>query len=568
MSSQDQPDRGSTSKSDPLLNSKNSAEHIIKYPILPNDLDFETYRKTDKHYKEILDRFIPIASKSGVLDGEQVDSKEKRERTRYIMQMWPRDPNGEVMYEMPDGKMTSNRLPLWGATLYDFYFVKKTPSMDNMLTFISGSKIARWMRQKNELYAMDYIDQAENDEPEPRIIPPYHIGEFIELIEQQVHLRKTGRSMKVDKSTNEKISKCLLPPSEYPGRWPLVPFSTPTCRLQERIPFDKLPKTLIVHDPWGCLSGRNRKANGKQKWSKATDVVHTYILLRPSEEHARALVDASTTTTGGTQEAHLYITPKRRLGVGNHSYIYQAELELPRELLVKPKTCVTCSCEGEVISKEQNGDRVRELFKANKQHAPYCEHLDDGVPRPKIAKVSVTAKLTMPSTDDENHEQQLANEAWNYMHFPDHFFEHWNGYNIIRPCQDPVPVGAVVPQFYGYYMPKKKGRGFKSPILLLEHCGTQASMSSLTLEERRECWSLLERLHLGGFVHNSVYERNVLVQNGPIQWSPFERSSLHPRFRLIDFGRSQEDEAGTRALFEHSRADIEFGLDFIHHPNF
>ncbi|KLO09411.1 hypothetical protein SCHPADRAFT_834040, partial [Schizopora paradoxa] len=154
------------------------------------------------------------------MDDEQVDSK-KRERTRYIMQMWPRDPNGEGFGEMPDGKMTSNRLPLWGATLYDFYFVNRFPSVKGMLTVISGSKIARWMREKNELYAMDYIDQAENDEPEPKIIPPFYIGEFIELIEQQVHLKKTGR--------------------------------TPTCRLQERIPFDKLPKKLVVHDPWGCL---------------------------------------------------------------------------------------------------------------------------------------------------------------------------------------------------------------------------------------------------------------------------------------------------------------------------
>ncbi|KLO09412.1 hypothetical protein SCHPADRAFT_834018, partial [Schizopora paradoxa] len=300
------------------------------------------------------------------------------------------------------------------------------------------------------------------------------------------------------------------------------------------------------------------------KWSKATDVVHTYILARATERQGE-LVDVDTASPEGVQEAHLYITPKRRMGVGNHSYIYQAELELPRELLVKPKTCAICSCEGEAIAKEEEEDHVREIHEIKKQHAPYCEHLDDGVPRPKTAKVSVTAKLTMPRSRSENHEQHLSNEAWNYMNFPDSFFEHWNGYNIIRPCHDPVPVGAVVPQFYGYYRPEEKGKGFKSPILLLEHCGVQANMRSLTLEERRECWSLIERLHLGGFVHNSVYERNVLIQNGPVQWSPFRRSSLHPRFRLIDFGRCEEvDECGGNAYTEHDRTDRQFRLDFLH----
>ncbi len=91
----------------------------------------------------------------------------------------------------------------------------------------------------------------------------------------------------------------------------------------------------------------------------------------------------------------------------------------------------------------------------------------------------------MPKGNGENHPEHLRNEAWNYMDFPEHFFEHWNGYNIIKPCHDPFPVGAVVPQFYGYYVPDKScGKGFMSPILLLEHCGKQANMKTLTLEER------------------------------------------------------------------------------------
>lgn len=186
-----------------------TVNYTIQYPILPDGLDFETYRKTDPHYKGMLEKFAPLVSKSGILDDESVDSEKKRERTRYIMQMWPRDPNGEGMpggAEMPVGKVTSNGLPLWGATLYDFYFVHKFPDIKGMLTLVSGSKISKWMRLKGETYAMDYIDQAENDEHEPKVIPPYDIGEFIELVEEQVHLKKTGRSMKVDKTMTKKVS--------------------------------------------------------------------------------------------------------------------------------------------------------------------------------------------------------------------------------------------------------------------------------------------------------------------------------------------------------------------------
>lgn len=86
----------------------------------------------------------------------------------------------------------------------------------------------------------------------------------------------------------------------------------------------------------------------------------------------------------------------------------------------------------------------------------------------------------------------------------------------------------------------------------------------LVFASRRECWSLLERLHLGGFVHNSAYERNILMQKGPVHWSPFKRSDLHPRFRLIDFGRCEEvDRNGRNANLERRDADRRFNLDFM-----
>ena len=45
------------------------------------------------------------------------------------------------------------------------------------------------------------------------------------------------------------------------------------------------------------------------------------------------------------------------------------------------------------------------------------------------------------------------------------------------------------------------------------------------------------RLHENGFVQQSVSDRNLLVQPGPLSAAPDKRSLKTPSFRLIDFGR-------------------------------
>ncbi|KAI6111556.1 hypothetical protein EDD16DRAFT_1433656, partial [Pisolithus croceorrhizus] len=155
------------------------------------------------------------------------------------------------------------------------------------------------------------------------------------------------------------------------------------------------------------------------------------------------------------------------------------------------------------------------------------------------------------------HDVHLAREAQNYQAFPQHFFQHWNGYNLVRPIRNPVPLHAVVPQFYGYYKPVEEIRGenasqsqpppYLSPILLLEHCGQPIHLSSLSEDDLEECASLCLRFNQAGWLHESIALRNVLVQPGlPTQW-PIERdnsrdnSRYDPEIhssRLIGFGRS------------------------------
>ena len=110
----------------------------------------------------------------------------------------------------------------------------------------------------------------------------------------------------------------------------------------------------------------------------------------------------------------------------------------------------------------------------NLARAPYCKHFQKAKNsiHPLTTKVQVTAKLS------RQHDSHLPREAENYQRFPKHFFEHWSGYNLLPPLDDPTPVGALVPQFYGYYVPKQEvsagnctARPYLSPILLIEHCG-------------------------------------------------------------------------------------------------
>ncbi|KAH6908895.1 hypothetical protein BKA70DRAFT_1103452 [Coprinopsis sp. MPI-PUGE-AT-0042] len=121
-----------------------------------------------------------------------------------------------------------------------------------------------------------------------------------------------------------------------------------------------------------------------------------------------------------------------------------------------------------------------------------------------------TAKL---SKEGDHH---LPRERENYESFPGHWYERWTGLNLVPPFHDPVPCGPVVPQYYGYYVPTASvegtmAGGYRSPIMLLEDCGKQVVIHQLNDADRDECASLFFRMHEDRWVHNSPFERNVMV---------------------------------------------------------
>ncbi|KAK2459359.1 hypothetical protein APHAL10511_008623 [Amanita phalloides] len=190
----------------------------------------------------------------------------------------------------------------------------------------------------------------------------------------------------------------------------------------------------------------------------------------------------------------------------------------------------------------------------NAERGPYCSHilkrmhLDDrgGItdtlrPHPLTARVSLVAKL---STGDEH----LDREAAHYEGFPEHLFEHWTGYNMVAPLYEPTPVNAVIPQYYGYYEFDTPTRGMSmSPILLMENCGKQISLDDLNMDDAHECAALVYKFHEAGYLHNSVFSRNMLCQEGPLDRPMYQRGTgefmedgRKHAYRLIDFGRSEK----------------------------
>ncbi|KIJ15026.1 hypothetical protein PAXINDRAFT_99805 [Paxillus involutus ATCC 200175] len=464
-----------------------------------------------------------------------------------------------------------------------------------------------------------------------------------------------------------------------------------------------LPKTLHVHDPWNLAivdwlqSIVEPEEEPFMSWTSKKDLVYSYDLSLPSEaqkaaeEASRAASAAEDEalkipkvililpqqTEGPTDEpairavlpqrprkltevpeAHMYLFPVGKLGTGNHSVVYKAEWELPRDLFCESTICDECvreKVDEEVKRLKESGEweqRLREAVSAyqndrdvsqeaapsdtmkvvdselspnavppkkgvgfirvtmeveplentrlmvspgklehgeplGEDGAPHyrvklrdpainrvhqyegptitihpdvkwqnpsypetiCEHrkLYDK-PVPRTARFLVAAKLSLPGDD------HLEREAQNYLKFPAHFFQHWNGYNIVSSLQDPTPIGPVVPQFFGYYVPHIKLTWINyclSPILLIEHCGKPVDILKLTLDDRQECQALLLRFHLAGWLHESFAPRNILVREEHPTTSPLERTTnpTH-KFRLIDFGRSKESTDSTERVIE------------------
>ncbi|KAH9834784.1 uncharacterized protein C8Q71DRAFT_849124 [Rhodofomes roseus] len=211
---------------------------------------------------------------------------------------------------------------------------------------------------------------------------------------------------------------------------------------------------------------------------------------------------------------------------------------------------------------EDEPERLGTLYlngpKLGEGHHSYVRRAPLKLPPPlsaygKHRMVTVAAKTSFVHVSARKF---LRHEAEIFSLFPRHLQEEYCGYNLVTPIKHPVPVGAIVPKFYGYYVPVEsdgsapdrkyedhkdddtsQGKG-TSPILLMEECGEPVVPQKFSIDDRSECYSLMARLQLAEFLQGSMYVRNILWQPGPLWKPPQERSRETPSFRIIDFGRA------------------------------
>lgn len=204
-------------------------------------------------------------------------------------------------------------------------------------------------------------------------------------------------------------------------------------KLEEFIPKEFFPDALIVHDSDDC-------ASGNQGWRMRThsspdhadgNHVYPYKRILPKPEIECGLDDNPRTAT-------LHLSAKQMHAFGNHSSVYRAPLVLPPPLTTNSRS--------------------------------------------KDDTVTVIAKTAFPQPDARSH---LENEARILDTFSTDKYRHmqqeWCGLNMIRGVPNLVPIGPVVPKFYGYYVPVENVQNDKlSPILLMEDCGMPVNPKQLS----------------------------------------------------------------------------------------
>lgn len=94
-------------------------------------------------------------------------------RLRSIMREWPRDPKGPIIGKntLPRGKEIPNGHPLWGATVFDFFFVERMQGVA-WKTAANSSRLLAWVKEIGELdHAKEEISWAEKEENPQELFP-------------------------------------------------------------------------------------------------------------------------------------------------------------------------------------------------------------------------------------------------------------------------------------------------------------------------------------------------------------------------------------------------------------
>jgi hypothetical protein len=223
---------------------------------------------------------------------------------------------------------------------------------------------------------------------------------------------------------------------DRPGNSDLVENPEPTSQVDvdpfQTDVFPKLEEAIPPQylPPVLCIHDPDRRVSG----TEPTEDTIYYRRVFPHHPEENQTIDPDSPLIG-----HLYLTRQSRVGCGHHSNVYRASFRLPAPL-----------------ETDSNGH------------------------------VAVVAKVAVPRQEARAF---LHHEAAIYDTFPEHLAQESCGYALVPGVKYPVPVGAVVPKFFGYYIPENAGydaanTAEPSPILLVEECGSPIDPQNLSHDNK------------------------------------------------------------------------------------
>jgi hypothetical protein len=118
------------------------------------------------------------------------------------------------------------------------------------------------------------------------------------------------------------------------------PFSVEDVpKLEEYIPFMYIPDYLLVHDPHNVVACSGRDKSEAELPSEAPPPMK-YKRIMPQSYLERSKMPApmaDMVRNFHEPVAHLYLHQKNRFGIGQHSLVYRAPLQLPEPLTARSR---------------------------------------------------------------------------------------------------------------------------------------------------------------------------------------------------------------------------------------
>ncbi|KDQ22632.1 hypothetical protein PLEOSDRAFT_1087208 [Pleurotus ostreatus PC15] len=475
-------------------------------------------------------------------------------RQRYATWTWRRR-SGEVL---PRPTCRGKRPPngfMWAPTPSQFYWISRIPEVGYM-TIWSKSMIVEFEETSAELAAKGIALERLEDQEAPKKCEPWPLlslpvaacsdrGEDSDASRRSIRGGRIGPMLPLDLGDKDaKATGGSLFGNTYGFE----------SKLEELIPASFYPDVLIVNDPRGITEGK-RVLDPAEGADALESLPRHYKRVWPDVDRLKY---PALPAPGNV--AYLNLAGAPHLGHGSHSSVHRASLRLPGALAgMTTDGSVSVAAK---IAFPITGARAMLDHEAEMYTRVYGPADDDDM-----------VLGHSPALGTKNEENEKDGEAEDKEELDParhrHLMEHFTGFNIMTPhLAHPVPVGAVLPKLYGYYIPCEESEAFVrarktdknpedywrtrdygsaeknkppknllSPILLMEDCGTPINPRAMSIDDRTECYSFLLRLQNAEFNHNSFWIRNILTQPGPLHLPPHERTNDVQSYRLIDAGR-------------------------------